>query len=81
MSSKKSPLDYAYEAEQDLNSYQAKTGAGNNDSSDDTGINASAVESKFPGSIVKAGEDFISSGSYNRKIPQDEGGDVDDRGR
>jgi len=70
----------AAQAERDLNSYQAKTGAGRQSSSDDAGVDTS-VENKFPGAKVQYGDDLTTSASYNRKIPTEEGGEVDDRGR
>ncbi|KAK4186339.1 hypothetical protein QBC35DRAFT_554269 [Podospora australis] len=73
----------AQEAERDLNSYSAKTGHGRTATSNDTsGINE-ANERKFPGSTAKVGDgdDLITNRSYNRRIPGDEGGDRDDKGR
>lgn len=69
----------AMEAEADLNSYQAKQGL-NNSSLDDAGVD-SGVEKKFPGAEVKYGTDLSTSGSYNKRIPPQEGGELDDRGR
>ncbi|KAK4227363.1 hypothetical protein QBC38DRAFT_455308 [Podospora fimiseda] len=71
----------ARDAEHDLNSYSAKTGSGKHHLPRyaDTGIND--TEKKFPGSTLKVGDDVITSASYNRRIPGDEGGDVDDKGR
>lgn len=71
----------AAQAERDLNSYQAKTGAGRQSSGgDDAGVDTN-VENKFPGAKVQYGDDLTTSASYNRKIPVEEGGEVDDRGR
>jgi hypothetical protein len=69
----------AYQAESDLNSYQAKTGTGKTSSSDESGVD-STVESRFPGSEVKYGDDLVTNAGYNRHIPP-EGGDLDARGR
>ncbi|KAK0726220.1 hypothetical protein B0T21DRAFT_413561 [Apiosordaria backusii] len=68
----------ARDAERDLNTYQAKTGS-HKQGLDDTGVTDTSA--KFPGSTVKAGdEDLVTSKSYNRRIPGDEGGDRDDKG-
>ncbi|KAL2255569.1 hypothetical protein VTK26DRAFT_3115 [Humicola hyalothermophila] len=72
--------EIAAQAEQDLRSYQAKTGAKRETGLDDYGVNE-LVTKKFPGSDVKVGEDLVTSASYNRRIPGDEGGVVDDKGR
>lgn len=69
----------AKQAELDLNSYQAKQGL-NNSSVDDSGVDA-GVEKKFPGAEVKTGDELSTSGSYNKRIPPSEGGELDDRGR
>lgn len=69
----------AQDAERDLNSYQAKQGL-NNVSVDDTGVD-SIVEKKFPGAEVKAGTEISTNAGYNRRIPPEEGGELDDRGR
>ncbi|KAH7041002.1 uncharacterized protein B0I36DRAFT_344649 [Microdochium trichocladiopsis] len=70
----------AEQAERDLNTYQAKTGAGKQSSNDDAGVDTS-VERKFPGAKVEYGDDLKTNAGYNRKIPVEEGGDVDVRGR
>ncbi|KAK4169747.1 hypothetical protein QBC43DRAFT_365413 [Cladorrhinum sp. PSN259] len=71
----------ARDAERDLNSYSAKTGSGKHHipGFDDTAINDN--QKKFPGSTLKVGDEVITSASYNRRIPGEEGGDVDDTGR
>ncbi|KAI3397534.1 hypothetical protein diail_10627 [Diaporthe ilicicola] len=69
----------AHEAERDLNSYQAKQGL-NNVSVDDAGVD-SIVEKKFPGAQVKSGDEISTNAGYNRRIPPEEGGELDDRGR
>lgn len=69
----------AKQAEADLNSYQAKQGL-NNASLDDAGVD-SDVEKKFPGAGVKYDTDLSTSSSYNKRIPPQEGGELDDRGR
>ncbi|KAM5494728.1 hypothetical protein MaudMau93_000024 [Microsporum audouinii] len=65
----------AYQAERDLNSYQAKTGRGKDisDTTQDTGVDA-GVENKFPGSQVRVGPGSTASGS------DEEGGEYDDLG-
>ncbi|KAJ5278947.1 hypothetical protein N7478_004319 [Penicillium angulare] len=73
----------AYDAEKDLNSYQAKQGLGNkSDSTVESGVNENAAQ-RFAeyGADVKYGPGSTASGSDHRKIPEDEGGTRDDRGR
>ncbi|KAK6067651.1 hypothetical protein SCUP234_11520 [Seiridium cupressi] len=70
----------ADQAERDLNSYQAKTGAGKSSSNDDAGVD-SRVENKFPGAQVQYDTDLSTNASYNKRIPPGEGGDLDSRGR
>ncbi|KAF3893274.1 hypothetical protein GY631_3773 [Trichophyton interdigitale] len=73
----------AYQAEKDLNSYQAKTGRGGKNISDtaqETGVDA-GVENKFPGAEVRVGPGSTASGSDHRVIPPEEGGEIDDRGQ
>ncbi|KLJ05627.1 hypothetical protein EMPG_09336 [Blastomyces silverae] len=72
----------AYQAERDLNTYQAKTGRakeGPQNLAAESGVEAS-VEYKFPGSQVKYGPGSTASGSDHRIIPPEEGGRYDDRG-
>lgn len=69
----------AHDAERDLNSYQAKQGL-NNVSVDAAGVD-SIVEKKFPGAQVKSGDEISTNAGYNKRIPPEEGGDLDDRGR
>jgi hypothetical protein len=69
----------AYQAEADLNSYQAKQGL-NNSSVDDAGVD-SGIEKKFPGAEVRYHPDISTNAGYNRRILPEEGGEVDDRGR
>ncbi|PSR78450.1 hypothetical protein BD289DRAFT_376679 [Coniella lustricola] len=69
----------AKQAEIDLNSYQAKTGS-NNKSADNVGVD-SGVESKFPGAEVKYDDELSTNASYNKRIPPEEGGELDARGR
>lgn len=69
----------AADAERDLNSYQAKQGL-NNVSVEDAGVD-SIVEKKFPGAEVKVGTEISTNAGYNRRIPPEEGGELDDRGR
>lgn len=66
------------QAERDLNSYQAKSGAGKSSSSDDAGVDTT-VENKFPGAQVEY--DLSTNASYNKRIPPEEGGELDSRGR
>ncbi|KAK0654934.1 hypothetical protein B0T16DRAFT_486630 [Cercophora newfieldiana] len=69
--------DIAKKAEHDLNTYQSKTGTGQDHPAniEDAG---SRITSKFPGSSVKYGEDVVTSASMNRRIPPEEGGEIDD---
>ncbi|PGH12230.1 hypothetical protein AJ79_04410 [Helicocarpus griseus UAMH5409] len=72
----------AYQAERDLNTYQAKTGRaqkGVSDTTAESGVDAN-VENKFPGSEVKYGPGSTASGSDHRIVPPEEGGRTDDRG-
>ncbi|KAL4886027.1 hypothetical protein BJY04DRAFT_178391 [Aspergillus karnatakaensis] len=80
-----SSTDYnriAAEAEQDLNSYQAKQGLGRqSDSALESGVNE-AVDRKFEGAgEVRYGREALPTGSDRKPIPEDEGGLRDDRGR
>ncbi|KAJ5444208.1 uncharacterized protein N7458_008080 [Penicillium daleae] len=72
----------AYNAENDLNSYQAKQGLGRkSDSTLESGVDE-MVDQRFPQSRgVKYGPGSVASRSDHRKIPEDEGGTRDDRGR
>ncbi|KAI8964106.1 hypothetical protein F5Y11DRAFT_317292 [Daldinia sp. FL1419] len=70
----------ADQAERDLNSYEAKTGANRSTRTDDAGVDT-RVEKKFPGADVRYDTDLSTNASYNKRIPPEEGGDVDARGR
>lgn len=70
----------AHQAEADLNTYQAKTGEARNQADDVAGVRSN-VENKFPGADVRYGDDLSTNGSWNKRIPPTEGGDLDDRGR
>ncbi|KAI2466990.1 hypothetical protein F4781DRAFT_331291 [Annulohypoxylon bovei var. microspora] len=70
----------ADQAERDLNSYDAKTGSQKTSSNDEAGVDTRA-ERKFPGANVRYGTDVSTNASYNKRIPPEEGGDVDARGR
>jgi hypothetical protein len=74
--------DIAQKAERDLNTYQSKTGTGKGRASglEDFGVNAT-IDQKFPGATVKVGENLVTDKSYDRRIPADEGGVVDETGR
>ncbi|KAK1758040.1 hypothetical protein QBC47DRAFT_317139 [Echria macrotheca] len=74
--------DIARQAERDLNSYQAKTGAGRDRATDYEPAGVTDISaSKFPGASVTYGDDLVTSKAYDRRIPPSEGGGVDDRGR
>ncbi|KAI1799511.1 hypothetical protein F4811DRAFT_568147 [Daldinia bambusicola] len=70
----------ADQAERDLNSYEAKTGAHKTSVNDEAGVDT-RVERKFPGADVRYDTDLSTNASYNRRIPPEEGGEVDARGR
>ncbi|KAI4866425.1 hypothetical protein F4820DRAFT_447123 [Hypoxylon rubiginosum] len=70
----------ADQAERDLNSYDAKTGAKKTSPNDEAGVD-SRVEQRFPGAEVRYDQDLSTNASYNKRIPPEEGGDVDARGR
>ncbi|KAI1769066.1 hypothetical protein GGR53DRAFT_277353 [Hypoxylon sp. FL1150] len=72
--------EIADKAERDLNTYEAKTGAKKTSPSDEAGVDT-RVENKFPGAKVQYGEDLSTNAGYNKRIPPEEGGEVDDRGR
>ncbi|KAL4967145.1 uncharacterized protein BDV14DRAFT_170116 [Aspergillus stella-maris] len=77
------PRRVAAQAEQDLNSYQAKQGLGpKSDTAAESGVNAMA-ERKFGDAAggVAYGRDGLSTGSDRKPIPEEEGGVRDDRGR
>lgn len=73
----------AAEAEQDLNTYQAKTGNARGPGGDLGEV--SGVDSRttkhFPGSELRYGDDLTTSASYDRQIPVEEGGSTDAKGR
>lgn len=70
----------ADQAERDLNTYDAKTGVQKTSSNDEAGVDTRA-ERKFPGANVRYDTDISTNAGYNKRIPPDEGGDVDARGR
>ncbi|KAI0866886.1 hypothetical protein F4860DRAFT_508379 [Xylaria cubensis] len=70
----------AEEAERNLNTYEAKTGAHKSSKNDEAGVDT-RVETQFPGSQVRYGQDLSTNAGYNRRIPPEEGGDLDARGR
>ncbi|KAI1484036.1 hypothetical protein F4774DRAFT_5899 [Daldinia eschscholtzii] len=70
----------ADQAERDLNSYEAKTGAHKTSPNDEAGVDT-RVEKKFPGAEVRYDTDLSTNASYNKRIPPEEGGEVDARGR
>lgn len=80
MASEDKLLDLAQQAERDLNSYQAKTGANKQSSSDEAGVDT-RVEKKFAGAEVKYDDDLSTNRGYNKRIPPQEGGETDSRGR
>ncbi|KAI1376776.1 hypothetical protein F4677DRAFT_417950 [Hypoxylon crocopeplum] len=67
-------------AERDLNTYEAKTGRTKTSPNDEAGVD-SRVERKFPGAEVRYDQDISTNAGYNKRIPPEEGGDLDARGR
>lgn len=70
----------AEQAEASLNSHQAKTGGGRVQADDDAGVNSRAVKD-FPGATVQTGDDLSTNRGFDRRIPPNEGGDLDAKGR
>ncbi|KAI1331297.1 hypothetical protein F5Y16DRAFT_361116 [Xylariaceae sp. FL0255] len=67
-------------AERNLNTHEAKTGAHRTSPSDESGVSR-RVENEFSGAQVKVGEELSTNASYNKRIPPEEGGELDARGR
>ncbi|PON26539.1 hypothetical protein TGAM01_v204549 [Trichoderma gamsii] len=67
-------------AEEDLNTYQSKTGNARPQGLDDAGVNSYA-EKKFDSAKVTYGDELSTNRGYNKRIPPSEGGDLDARGR
>lgn len=80
VSSKNDLNSLAQQAERELNTYQAKTGNARGRDIDEAGVDT-RTEKKFPGSQVNYNPDLSTNAGYNRRIPPQEGGDLDDRGR
>ncbi|KAJ9142528.1 hypothetical protein NKR19_g7198 [Coniochaeta hoffmannii] len=72
--------EIANNAEQDVNTYQAKTGAARGRDIDEAGVDT-RVEKHFEGAHVSYEPDQVTNASYDRRIPPEEGGDTDHRGR
>jgi hypothetical protein len=70
----------AKQAEKDLNTYQAKTGAARPNDVENAGVNP-YVEKKFEGAHVEFGDELSTNAGYNKRIPPSEGGITDDKGR
>ncbi|KAI0533408.1 hypothetical protein GGR58DRAFT_506372 [Xylaria digitata] len=70
----------AEEAERNLNTYEAKTGVHKTSHHGEAGVDT-GVEPQFPGAQVKYGQDLSTNASYNKRIPPEEGGSLDARGR
>ncbi|KAJ5163417.1 uncharacterized protein N7500_005247 [Penicillium coprophilum] len=72
----------AFDAERDLNSYQAKQGLGKkSDSTVESGVDEMVDQRFSQPTGVKYGPGSTASGSDHRVIPEDEGGTRDDRNR
>src|SRR5262245_7784234 len=73
----------AAQAEPALNTYESKTGSGRAKASafEAAGVTDERTSRRFPGSTLKYGVEYVSNRGDHRRIPPDEGGDVDDRGR
>lgn len=78
--SQKELIDMAVAAEQDVNSYQNKTGAGKDHTTDEAGVDSRAAQ-KFPGAEVRYEQDMGVNAMNSNRIPPEEGGEVDSRGR
>ncbi|KAI1492052.1 hypothetical protein F5X96DRAFT_427667 [Biscogniauxia mediterranea] len=72
--------EIAGQAERDLNSHQAKTGAHKTSPSDEAGVDTT-IDDKFPGAEVRYDKDLSTNAGYNKRIPPEEGGELDSRGR
>ena len=70
----------AKQAEADLNTYQSKTGNARPQGLDDAGVNSFA-EKKFEGAEVSYGDELSTNQGFNKRIPPNEGGMLDARGR
>ncbi|KAI0447994.1 hypothetical protein F4803DRAFT_495971 [Xylaria telfairii] len=70
----------AEKAERNLNTYEAKTGAHKTFRNDEAGVDTRA-ENQFPGAQVRYGQDLSTNAGYNKRIPPEEGGSLDDRER
>ncbi|KAL1981469.1 hypothetical protein VTN96DRAFT_2641 [Rasamsonia emersonii] len=71
----------AFKAQQELNSHHKKRGTERKSlSADESGVNQ-RVEKDFPGSEVRYGMSVTGGGGARRKIPPEEGGEYDARGR
>ncbi|KAL1963723.1 hypothetical protein VTN77DRAFT_7927 [Rasamsonia byssochlamydoides] len=71
----------AIKAQRDLNTHQKKHGTERQSlSADESGVNQ-RVEKDFPGSQVRYGMTVTGGGGDRRKIPPEEGGSIDARGR
>ncbi|KAF4301154.1 hypothetical protein GTA08_BOTSDO07143 [Botryosphaeria dothidea] len=64
----------AQQAENDLNSYTAKTGQTASISTDESGVDIARAQ-QFPGGDVRYGSAASGAGN-NREIPLEEGGDI-----
>ncbi|RSM02871.1 hypothetical protein CEP52_007692 [Fusarium oligoseptatum] len=58
----------AKQAEQDLNTYQAKTGNARRQDADNAGVNP-LVENQFEGAKVEFGDELSTNRGYNKRIP------------
>ena len=77
---KENLMNLAVQAEQDANTYQNKTGAHKVNPSDEAGVDTT-VEKKFDGANVMYDHDLSTNRGFTKRIPPEEGGDVDSRGR
>lgn len=68
------------QAEADLNTYQSKTGNARPQGLDDAGVNSFA-EKKFDSAQVTYDDELSTNRGFNKRIPPNEGGILDDRGR
>ncbi|KAI1467100.1 uncharacterized protein F4812DRAFT_459946 [Daldinia caldariorum] len=70
----------AEQSEREVNTYEAKTGANRTAPSDEAGVDT-RVEKKFQGANVRYNPELCTNASWNKRIPPEEGGVLDARGR
>ncbi|KAK2061951.1 hypothetical protein LY76DRAFT_336592 [Colletotrichum caudatum] len=77
--SKEQLMESAAQAERDMNTYQAKTGAARRQGNDDAGVDSVQTEKRFPGASVTVQGDPIHNVAYTpEQPPKDPAYDDDD---